>query len=298
MRIGPCCRRSTPRTTLTDFRWLEPRRASQDSPGPTWRFHARFLVAGRSTIVVAGDVDPDSLAAELERRLTSWTGSTGGLPVDPATPRPEHPRLLLLDRPGAPQAVVRAGHVGLARSDPAYEHMLVLNQILGGQFTSRLNSKLREERGFTYGVRSHFDCRRQPGPFSISAAVQTDRLAEALDEIHHELTALVGGRPPSQVELDEARRALIEGQARHFETPAALVNRFASLVVHGLPADHEAGFAERLAAIDLDSLIAAANREIHPGSLVAVVVADAAQVIEDLQRARLGRTSKGSKDEG
>jgi len=248
------------------------------------QFHASFLVAGRSTIIVAGDVDPHALAAELEGRLTSWTGLTGGLPVDRATLRAEHPRLILLDRPGAPQAVVRAGHVGLARSDPSYEHMLVLNQILGGQFSSRLNAKLREERGFTYGVRSSFDCRRQPGPFSIGAAVGTSRLAEALDEIHQELTALVGGRPPSQVELDDARRALIEGQARLFETPTALVNRFGSLVVHGLPADHDAGLSERLAAIDLDSLIAAANREIHPGSMVAVVVADAAQVVEDLKR--------------
>jgi len=246
--------------------------------------HARLLVAGPATVVVAGDVDPSSLAAELEQRMTSWMGSTREVPTHAATDRFGGPRLILLDRPGAPQAVVRAGHVGIARSDPAYESMLVWNQILGGQFTSRLNAKLREERGITYGVRSSLDCRRQAGPFSISSAVQTNRLAEALDLIHQELETLVGTRPPSQVELDDARRALIEGQARQFETPSALVNRFGSLVVHGLPADHDAGFPERLAAIDLDSLIATANREIHPGSLVAVVVADAAQVLEDLKR--------------
>ena len=70
---------------------------------------------------------------------------------------------------------------------PRFRASLVLNQILGGQFTSRLNTKLREERGFTYGVRSHFDCRRQPGPFSITTSVQADRLADALDDIHDEL---------------------------------------------------------------------------------------------------------------
>ena len=161
---------------------------------------------------------------------------------------------------------------------------LVLNQILGGQFTSRLNTKLREERGFTYGVRSHFDCRRQPGPFSITTSVQADRLAEALDDIHHELEALTGDRPPSQIELDNARRALVEGQARHFETPSALVNRCANLVIHGLPVDHEAGFADRLAAIDLDSLTAVARQRIHPDSLVAIVVADADLVVENLKR--------------
>jgi predicted Zn-dependent peptidase len=164
-----------------------------------------------------------------------------------------------------------------------------LNQILGGQFTSRLNEKLREQRGLTYGIRSAFDCRRQPGPFSINAAVQTDRLAEALDEIHQELAAMIGSRPPSQSELDQARRSLIEGHPRHFETPSALVNRFASLAVGGFHADHDAGFAERLAAIDLDALVAAAGHGLHPNSLVAVVVADAARVRPDLERLEWAR---------
>ena len=145
---------------------------------------------------------------------------------------------------------------------PAFEHVLILNQILGGQFSSRLNAKLREERGFTYGVRSHFDCRRQPGPFSITTSVQADRLADALDDIHDELEALTGDRPPTQIELDNARRALVEGHARHFETPSALVNRCANLVIHGLPVDHEAGFADRLAAVDLESLAAAGSATI------------------------------------
>ena len=121
---------------------------------------------------------------------------------------------------------------------------MLVNQILGGQFTSRLNEKLREERGFTYGVRSHFDCRLGRGPFSITTSLQSDKLAEALDDIHHELLALVGGRPPTQAELDDARRALIEGQTRQFETPAALVNRYANLLIHGLPTDHYAAFPD------------------------------------------------------
>ena len=193
-------------------------------------------------------------------------------------------RLVLLDRPGAPQAVIRAGHMGVARSDADFDHLLVLNQILGGQFTSRLNTKLREERGFTYGVRSHFDYRRQPGPFSITTSVQADRLAEALDDIHHELEGLTGGRAPNQVELDNARRALVEGQARHYETPSALVNRCANLIIHDLPVDHEAGFVDRLAAIDIESLTSRARERIHPDSLVAIVVADSDVVAENLKR--------------
>jgi zinc protease len=247
-------------------------------------FHASCLVPGQAAVVVAGDVVPETLADELDRRLATWRGPEIQLPRIPDVELSTRPRLLVLDRPGAPQAVVRAGHRGIDRLAPAFDRMLLFNQILGGQFTSRLNAKLREERGFTYGVRSNFECRRGAGPFSIGTSVQSEKVAEALEDIRHELSAFVTGRPPTQDELDDARRALVEGQPRHFETPSSLVSRYASLLIHGLPADHEAGFADRLFQIDRESLIEAARTLLHPDALVIVVVADAAQVMESLKR--------------
>jgi predicted Zn-dependent peptidase len=192
--------------------------------------------------------------------------------------------MILIDRPGAAQAVVRVGHVGTDRLDPDYSALLLFNQILGGQFTSRLNSKLREEKGFTYGVRSGFDFRRGPGPFSVAASLQSDRLDEALDDLRREVVALLDDRPPTESELADARRALIEGQARHFETPSALVARYAGLFLYGLPTDHHAGFAERLEAVELGAMIDAARRHVDPSALVAVVVADAESVAPGLDR--------------
>jgi zinc protease len=247
-------------------------------------FHDIYLRGGAATVVVAGDVDPEELAGLINSRLPSVRETVTELRTFAPPVRRKGQRLILLDRPGAPQAVIRAGHLGLARSEPAFEHVMLLNQILGGQFSSRLNAKLREERGLTYGVRSHFDCRQEPGPFSITTSVQADRLLDALSDLHGELDALVGSRPPTQIELDNARRALVEGHARHFETPSALVNRCANLVIHGLPLDHEAGFADRLAAVDLDTLTAEARRHIDPDSVVAIVVADAELVRGDLER--------------
>jgi predicted Zn-dependent peptidase len=247
-------------------------------------FHRRSLVPSGATVVVAGAVEPQLLAEELDRRLSAWAGPALTLPEVPRAGRAASPRILLIDRPGAAQAVVRVGHGGLARLDSLYDPMLLFNQVLGGQFTSRLNEKLREERGFTYGVRSHFDCRRGAGPFSISAGVQSNRVGEALDDINQELREMLTTRPPTQTELDDARRALIEGQPRHFETPAALVNRYANLLIHALPPDHEAGFADRLGLVDRDAILAAAQELIHPDALIAVVVADATQVAEDLRR--------------
>jgi zinc protease len=248
------------------------------------RFHERYHGPSQAAVIVAGDVDPDRIAEALDERLAGWTGPSAER-HEVATPaRGEHPRILLLDRPGAPQAVVRVGHVGMPRLDPDFTDMLVLNQVLGGQFTSRLNAKLREEKGFTYGIRSHFDCRRGAGPFSIGASLQADRLDEALIDLRHEVKALLEDRPPTLPELDDARRALIEGQARQFETPAALVSRYASLFVHGLPPDHHAHFAERLDGVSTASLAAAASRQIRPRALVEVVVADASRALELLRR--------------
>jgi zinc protease len=247
-------------------------------------FHRRFHGPSRAAWVVAGDIDPERLAEALDRRLEGWEGS----PTEPPAlfrPEPlERPRILVLDRPGSVQAAVRAGHVGLHRLDPDFTDALVLNHILGGQFTSRLNTRLREEKGFTYGIRSHFDARLAAGPFSVSAALQADRLAEALEDLRREVLALRDDRPPTQAELDDARRSLIEGQARHFETPSALVSRYASLFVHGLPDDHHARFPERLSTVTVDSLRTVANRQIHPDYMVFVVVADAATVADSLKR--------------
>jgi zinc protease len=247
-------------------------------------FHRTYLGPSHAAIVIAGDVDPDAIARALDARLDDWKGpDSARLPLQSPT-FATRPRIVLLDRPGAVQAAVRVGHAGLSRLDPDFTDVLVWNHILGGQFTSRLNSKLREEKGFTYGIRSHFDFRRFAGPFSISAALQADRLPEALDDLRAEVQALLGERPPTQAELDDARRSLIEGQARHFETPAALVSRFASLFLHDLPIDYHTHFAERLDRVSIDSLRDVGSRHVHPESFVVVIVADAEIVGEPLKR--------------
>lgn len=247
-------------------------------------FHQRALIPGNAALIVAGDIEPDAILERLESRLGDWTGPAAEVSAPTAPTSGQRPRILLLHRPDAPQAVVRAGHLGIARSDPDFESLMLFNQVLGGQFTSRLNETLRERRGFTYGVRSGFDSRRGQGPFSIASSLQADRLDDALQDLYDELRALLDHRPPTQTEIDDARRGLIDGRARQFETPSALVNRYANVFVQGLPIDHPATFPERLAAVDLDSVIAAGSRRVSPEALVIVVVADAEQVRGPLEK--------------
>ena len=280
---GRCSRRFTRKVIPTDFRSMAPRNRSRD---------ARATTSNDSTDRITVPAAPRGLWRETSIPTRSPRNWMTVLVIGPVPPlfrpsiplptRADHPRILVLDRPGAPQAAVRVGHVGLHRLEDDYTDTLVLNHILGGQFTSRLNAKLREEKGFTYGVRSHFDVRRAAGPFYVAAALQLDTVAEALDDLRNEVLGLLGDRPPTPAELDDARRSLIEGQARHFETPSALVSRYASLFLYGLPLDHHAHFAERLEAVTIDSLVTAANRRIFPNSFIAVVVADASRVVKPL----------------
>ena len=248
------------------------------------QFHKAFHGPERAAIVLAGDLDPQEAARLLDDRLADWNSSEAVRPRINPPVMPDRPRILLLDRPGASQASVRLGHVGLPRLHTDFDALMVLNLILGGQFSSRLNAKLREEKGFTYGIRSHFDFRKAAGPFSISASLQPDKLGEALDDIRGEVLSLLDNRPPTEAELHDARRSLIEGQARHFETPGELVSRFAGLFLHDLPIDHHASFAERLEAVTADALQTVGPRHIHPEAMVVVVVADATHVADQLER--------------
>jgi len=237
--------------------------------------HAARYRPDRAAWVVAGDVDPDEVARLLDDRLADWDGQAAPGPDFPEAPAAGRSRLLLLHRPGAPQAVVRLGHAGIRRQHPDFINTLLFNQVLGGQFSSRLNETLRERKGYTYGIRSHFDCRRDGGLFAIAASLQADRLAEALDDIRNEVVALLDERPPTPRELDDARRSLIEGQARHFETPSALVARYAGLFLHELPPDEHRQFPGRLATVTVEAALEAGRRQVRPEELIVVVVADA-----------------------
>lgn len=251
-------------------------------------FHREAYGPSRATWIFAGDVDPDTIAKMLDERLSGWTGRAADLP---RLERPGSltPRILLFDKPGAPQAVVRIGHIGTDRMTADFSELAILNQLLGGQFTSRLNSKLREEKGFTYGIRSQFDFRRSDGPFAITASLQADKLGEALLDIRGEVEAILDSRPPTISEIDDARRALIEGQARHFETPSSLVSRYGSLSLYGFEPDHHSHYAQRLDAVTKPSLDAAAARHLRPREMIAVVVADAVSVRADLERIGWGQ---------
>ena len=127
-------------------------------------------------------------------------------------------RLIVVPRPGSAQSEIRLGHLGVSRNIPDFHALLVLNMILGGQFVSRLNLNLREDKGYTYGVGTTFDYRRARGPFVLHAAVQSTATVDAIRESVSEVSAIRGERPVSAQELSAAQAALTNGFSRNFET--------------------------------------------------------------------------------
>ena len=143
-------------------------------------------------------------------------------------------RLAIVARPGAAQSELRIGHVCASRDTPDYHALVLLNMILGGQFVSRVNLNLRQEKGYTYGVRTGFDLRRGIGPFVLQTSVQTDVTADAIREALTEIEDIRGSRPATADELALARASVTRGYPRGFETAQQVARSVSQLALHEL----------------------------------------------------------------
>jgi predicted Zn-dependent peptidase len=257
------------------------------------RFHAATFLPSRVTVIASGDASHDDLANVVEQAFGDWRGpatSVDGF-VDPAAlPLPAVPRerVALVHRADAAQSELRIGHVAVPRSTPDYHALLVLNMILGGQFVSRINMNLREDKGYTYGARTAFDFRRGAGPFTLHASVQSDATADAVLECLSEIDAIRGDRPPTTQELEMGRAALTRGYPRNFETAEQISRAAAQLALYGLPDDYFSTFVPKVLAVGPDDVTRVARAHIDPSRLLTVIVGDRAKVGASLERLNLG----------
>jgi zinc protease len=234
-------------------------------------FHARYLRPGGATLVVAGAFEIGALERAAERYLHSWTGMSGTHPraVVPAAPAPRR-----IDVPwkGATQAEIRVASLGLARTSPDWIQASVANYLLGGStITGRLGMNLREEKGWTYGVRSGFSAGVQPAGWVVDTAVESEVAEAAVEEILREIVAVVEGAVTS-AELERAKEAMILSLPRAFETPARVISRFATAEAFGLGDRYWKEFPTRVESVGLDDVRRIAVEHFDPSRLVRVVV--------------------------
>ena len=262
-------------------------------------FHRDHFTPDGSVLIVVGDGEADEIEGAAADAFGGWTPPP--VPADPpgieaALLDPPLPasRLLLVDRPGAAQSELRIGHIGAPRRTPDYHALLLLNLVLGGQFVSRLNMNLREDKGYTYGARSAFEFRLGRGPFQMQASVQTEVTADAIREALAEVAAMRGDRPVTADELEVARAALTRGYPRNFETADQVARSVAQLALYDLPDDYFVTFVSRVQALGLEAIHDAATGHLHPDRLVTLVVGDRSRVEPTLAPLELGEPVAGA----
>ena len=249
-------------------------------------FHRTFFVPGGAALIVAGDTNADAVLPQLESAFGAWSGALASATPRSAPASRKGRQVFLIDKPDAPQSQILIGGIGVARSTPDYFAISVLNTVLGGAFTSRLNTNLREEHGYAYGASSDFAMRLGPGPFIASAGVQSDKTVDALREFFKELERI--HQPIPQDELDRAKNYLALQLPRGFETTGSVAAALGSTFVYDLPADYFAAYNQHVRAVTAADAKRAADRYIQMDKLTVVIVGDRKAIEAGVRALKLG----------
>jgi zinc protease len=254
-------------------------------------FHEAVYRPARATLIVVGAMTHREMLRIATEAFGSWIAAPGDASLSTAAgdaPINGRPRLAIVARDGAAQSELRIGQLATRRNTPDYPALLVMNAVLGGQFVSRVNLKLREEKGYTYGARTGFDWRRALAPFVFQASVQTAATMDATRDALAEIASIGHDRPPSIEELGLARASLTRGYPRNFETVQQVARGVAQLALYHLPDTYFEEFIPKVNAVSAEEVVDVARRYLDPGKLTTLIVGDHASVGESLSALGLG----------
>ena len=254
-------------------------------------FHTARFGPSSTTVIVVGPESHEGLLRLVTQCFSDWSDTSSdadGPPPQVASPPTGPSRLTVVSREGAQQSELRIGHLSTQRDSPDYSALLVMNAVLGGEFVSRLNLKLREEKGYTYGARSGFDWRRGIAPFALRTSVQTAATADAISDCLAELEAIRGARPPSEHEMFLAKASLTRGYPREFETAGQVARSVARLALYGLPDTYFEEFVPSVQAVNAADVMRVAERHVDPARAVTLVVGDYQAIAESLESIGIG----------
>ncbi|MDA0204828.1 MAG: pitrilysin family protein [Acidobacteria bacterium] len=240
-------------------------------------FHRTWLQPSRSSLAVVGDVTLAELLPLLEQHLGQWRDSAPPpLKNTAEVPLPDQRAIYLVDKPGAHQSVVIGGLPALPTNNPHEPAIEMMNAILGGDFASRINQNIREEKHWSYGARTMFLDAKGPRPFLLYAPVQADKTKETLQELDLELRGALGLKHFTDDELNQAKNNATLSLPGSFETKLAVIGAMQDILIYGLPEDHFNTYSDRINAVTIAEAEAAAKRILDPDRVIWIVVGDAA----------------------
>lgn len=249
-------------------------------------FWTKGFVPGNAALVVAGDITQAELRDIATKYFGQWKGSAPTAKA-PAPTAAGSRKIIIVDKPGSPQTQLRIGSVGIARSNPDYVPVDVMNTTLGGLFSSRINMNLREKNGYTYGAFSRFFARRGEGPFFVGTGVRTDVTAPAVKEIFSEIDRMVNTDVTAD-ELATAKDSIARSLPGNFETTPSAAGSISELFVYSLPLDYYRSLPARIHAVTAADVKSAAAKYLQPGSMIVVGVGDKAKIEPELKKLNLG----------
>lgn len=258
------------------------------TPDDLRAFYMSTFRPDNAALVVVGDVRADTVLPLLETNFGAWKPQAAAAPhaVLPSVPEPAKRTVYLIDKPGAAQSQIRIGWIGVPRSTPDFFPITVMNTILGGSFTSRLNENLREQHGYAYGAGSGFDMRLSAGPFTASAGVQSDKTAESLKEFFNELNGIL--KPIPADELARARNYIAFRYPGGFETTGEVSRQLENMLVYHLPDDYFSTYVQKIEAVTAADVQRVAEKYIQPNRFAVVVVGDLKTIEAPIRALNLG----------
>ncbi len=249
-------------------------------------YYGKYFHPANATLIVVGDVIVSSIQSKLEAAFGRWEEGPVSLPeIEPAA-QVKKRRIVLVDKPDAAQTEIRIGRIGASRLTEDYYPLVVMNTILGGSFTSRLNQNLREKHGYTYGAGSSFDFRPIRGPFVASAAVQTAVTDKALTEFMNELKGILRTIPES--ELERAKNYVALRFPGNFQSVGQIASALEVLVQYNLPEDYFNKYIENVLAVTRKDVERVAKKYIDPSAVNIILVGDRKKIESGVNALNLG----------
>ncbi len=238
------------------------------------KFYETYYRPNNATLIVVGDTNSKTLLPKLEKAFSGWKSADVPKTDVPNAKAFDKPGIYIVDKPGAAQSELRIGQIGVARDNPDYVPLLVMNHILGGQFSARVNMNLREDKGYTYGARTNFSFRRGAGPFTASSGVQTAVTKESVVEFMKELNGIRGSIPVSKEEMEYGKQSLIRAFPRQVETVGQISGRLADLIVYDLSDNYVNEYLAKINAVTLEDINRVANKYLTPDKMAILIVGD------------------------